>query len=194
LFKSNEVLISDTQSPTPLAWGTQNRWKHPYLVCCPLKIPNPRWLLSLWSQLNRQIVEINWMWKLISDHVINNTIVESVNSGSIKKNYTYVCNFSFKISFSFLNQSLQGNLHKMIKQKLHGYQNHLKLSCRTCRENKDRNCTSCFTFIVQNLYDYKTTFSTYCKLECRSFYYYVLFSLPSSLTILSYLCFSKTII
>jgi hypothetical protein len=66
------------------------------------------------------------MQKLISDHSINHTIAENVNSGSIKQFHTYTGNFSFKISFSFLNQSLQGNLHKLLKQQLHGYQNHLK--------------------------------------------------------------------
>jgi hypothetical protein len=75
------------------------------------------------------------MQKLISDHSINHTIAGKVNSRSIKQFHTYTGNFSFKISFSFLNQSLQGNLHKLLKQQLHGYQNHLKLSCTACRES-----------------------------------------------------------
>jgi hypothetical protein len=55
--------------------------------------------------------------KLISGHSTTHRISGKVNSGNLKQFDTCTSNFSFKINFSFLIQSLQGNFHKLLKLK-----------------------------------------------------------------------------
>jgi len=156
--------------------------------------------------------EFKLMQKLISDLSINHTIDEN-HSVSIKQFPTYTGNFSFKINFSFLNQSLQGNLHKFLKQPLHSYQNHLPLSYTACTQKKDSSCTAtvqihttvwiycadpyhCTDLLYHCLFNLLKTCKSILILLCAAFSPLViqpaqLFNCKEYLSILSYLCFLK---
>jgi hypothetical protein len=153
------------------------------------------------------------MQKLISDHSINHTIAENINSRSIKQFHTYTGNFSFKISFSFLNQSLQGNLHKLLKTAAaYDYQNHLKtelysLQKKTALHKTVDNCMAyctasvwhCTDLLYVCLFNLLKTCKSILFLLCIAFSPLViqpaqLFNCEQYLSILSYLCFSETLI